>query len=828
MLAINSYATHIVGGEIMYKYMSKSNGMITYDISMYLYVDCIKGSTEAIKTDVEGYINAFRYNASTRTYSIYKSQQLLNARKAPVRVSDVNYACIKNKPDACVDKYEFNITMILPSTSDDGYILAFERCCRNNSIKNIINPQSTGATYWTHIPNTSKTPIDNSPIFKALPPNFLCTNAPLNFDHSATDIDGDSLAYELYTPFIGATSNASLPSPSQATYPNNFSLVDWIQNGSVNYGISNQIDGSPTLSINRKTGKLTLTPTSDGQYVVGIKVLEFRNGKLIGETKRDFQFNVSQCVFIVVSSFGIPYYNCQGDNLLFQNRSQGAAVYHWNFGVDTTFDDTSNLKNASYLYSKPGTYSITLIAKNTICADTSEFDIIVKPKFNTKLANDTLFCGPFVKTLVTNTPGKAYLWSTGEKTPSIVVKSAGKYTVSVIDAPCTARDTINIINDLSQLDLGPDSVICRDSFVQFVYAGKSGYKSYLWNDGSIKDSVFIKQLGTYWVQVVNKNNCPSSDSITFVLYPPPRVNLNDTLFCKGTNVILDGVNYSIKTKLETNYTWNNGETTPQIVTGIPGRYIVKVRNRLCTLFDTAILTHIETGLELGNDTFYCGPVARWLRPKSDYVKYQWFDFFEGKDYYATTPGKKKLTITTKEGCVESDSVNLIQYPNVDAGLGNDTTICLSSRLEIRASDSMVSHLWNTGATSQSIFIKDSGLYTVTVTNVNGCVVSDTIKIREDGNAVPSEMYMPNAFTPNDDGLNEYYPGNSYKDPGASYMLRLYNRWGEKIFESDLPAIQWDGTYKGNLVPQDVYVFYVKYLACDEKEHWVRGTFTLMR
>ena len=827
LLAVKANATHIVGGEIMYKFISKSNGFITYDISMYLYIDCINGAPQAIGTDVNGYINAYSYNASSGSYAMYKSQVLTKARTGPITVSDLNYNCLKNKPNACVDKYTYKITLSLP-VNNDGYVLAFERCCRNNSIKNIMYPEATGATYWTHIPGANKIAVDNSPIFKSLPPNFLCTNAPLNFDHSATDADGDSLVYELYTPYIGANKDSSLPSPKIATNPANFSQVQWVQNGSVTYSIFNQIDGSPTLTINRRTGKLTLTPSAEGQYVIGIKVLEFRKGKLIGETKRDFQFNVINCVFEVVSSFGIPYYNCQGDYLSFQNRSQGATVYHWDFGVDTSNIDTSNLKNASFTYGSPGIYNVTLIAKGTICKDTSEFEITVKPKFQTKLANDTLYCGPFTKTLITSTPGKTYLWSTGEKTPSIVVKAGGKYSVLVSDAPCIARDTITITNDLSTFDLGPDSVICKDSFVQFNYPAKPGLKSYLWNDNTTKDSVFVSKLATYWVYAVNKNNCVFRDTITFVLYPPPRVKLNDTLFCKGTTVILDGVNYSVKTKLETQYLWSNSVTTPQIVTVIPGQYVVKVRNRLCTIFDTATIAHIETGLELGNDTFYCGPVARWLRPKQDYVKYVWHDFSETIDYYATSPGKKKLTITTKEGCVESDSVNLIQYPNVDGGLGNDTTICLSSRLELKASDSMVNYLWNTGATSQSIFIKDSGVYFVTVKNKNGCVVSDAIRIKEDGNAVPSEMYMPNAFTPNDDGLNEFYPGNKYKDPGASYLLRIYNRWGEKIFESDLPAIQWNGTYKENMVPQDVYVFHIKYLACDEKEHWVRGTFTLLR
>lgn len=826
LILFKAQATHIVGGEIMYQYVSKNSSTAKYKITLFLYIDCINGQPGAIQEDNIGFINVFETQTQILRTNLCRSVQ----RTGPVRVSDVNYKCIKTIPNACVDKYSYETEIDFP-LSVKSYTITFERCCRNNSIKNIVLPLDAGATYWTEIQDVSKG--NSSPFFKALPPNFLCTNAPLKFDHSAYDKDGDSLVYELYQPFNGAyQENVNKPRPdfnnfdNLPIFPDKFNrLVTW-ESGYDTY--LNQIDGNPTLMINRFTGKLTLTPIATGQYVIGIKVLEYRNGKLIGETKRDFQFNVDNCVFDVVSSFGVPYTNCTGNQISFQNRSQGASQYFWDFGVDAITTDTSTMKNPTYLFDNPGYYTIRLIAWANICIDTSEFQIFVKKNFVTKSSNDTLICGPFTKVLKTNTPNKTYQWNTGEKTPSITVNKGGQYIVTVTDLPCISRDTINIVNDLSLIDIGPDSVICRDSFVQFTYQGPAGYKSYLWNDRTTQSSVFISQLGKYWVDAVNKNNCPSNDSITFVLYPPPRVNLFDTLFCRGTTVVLDGVNYSIKTKLETTYQWNTGEKTPQIVAGTPGMYIVKVRNKLCTIIDTAIIDYIITGLELGNDTFYCGPVDRWLIPKQDYVKYLWHDFAEVKSYYANSPGKKKLTITTKEGCVESDSVMLSQFPGLDGGLGNDTTVCLSAKVVLTAADSMVTYKWNTGETTQSIVVKDQGTYFVTVKNINGCIVTDTIHIREDANALPSEMFMPNAFTPNDDGTNEFYPGNNYSDPGSDYMIRLYNRWGEKVFESETPSVQWDGTYKGEPVPQDVYVFYVKYIACDEKEHWFRGTFTLMR
>ena len=818
---LTANATHIVGGEFMYKYLSTSGGNKNYQVTLNLYIDCINGSQAAIDQDEYGLFNVFKVSNKALQVNLCKSV----LRNTPSRVNDVNYKCIKNKPNACVDKYVYTTTISLPI--NDNFIVSFERCCRNNTITNIVNPSGTGATYFTTI-NTGNT--NSSPSFKSLPPNFLCTNAPLKFDHSANDIDGDSLVYELFQPYDGAgtnTNTASRPDYNDPTnrprYPQK--LIVW-ENGYATY--TNQIDGNPTLTIDPKTGKLTLTPTQPGQFVIGIKVKEYRKGVFIGETKRDFQFNVSICVFDVVSSFFVPSVGCTGNAVTFNNRSQGATTYLWNFGDTNTIKDTSIFTNPSYTYSKPGTYNIRLISRSNSCVDTSEYDITIKQNFKVKIPNDTLVCGPFSKLLFTNTPGKQYLWNTGSSAPSITVNKGGQYWVKVTDAPCVSSDTINITNDLFKLNLGPDSVICRDSFVQFFYQGPPGMKTYLWSDGNNQRTVFIPSLKSYWLTVTNQNDCPSSDTISFVLYSPPKIFLNDTLFCKNTSVVLNGQSYSIKTLSETIYQWNTGDTSAKIRVGLPGQYIVKVRNKLCTVFDTANIDFIQTGLDLGNDTFYCGPVDRWLRPLSTYAKYIWHDNSETINYHATSAGWKKLTIVTKEGCIESDSVFIAQYPVRDGGLGKDTAICLSAAVILTAADSMNQYWWNTGATTRSIVVESHGTYVVRFKYGQGCINADSIRIQEQPDALPIEMFMPNAFTPNDDGVNDVYPGNKYSDPGSEYNLSIYNRWGEKIFESKSPKVTWDGRYKGNLAPQDVYVFYVKYVACDDQLHWFRGTFTLLR
>jgi gliding motility-associated-like protein len=825
------FASHIVGGEMMYTYAGRSGNNYLYNIKLYVYFDCKNAFPGVIDSDVSS-ITIHVFDNSNRSNAI-RSLSKQNLRGFDQKtIADLNYNCITTKPNQCVERYTYTTQLSLPANSE-GYTITFERCCRNEIIDNIRFPGSTGATYWTEIKNVRLG--NSSPEFNSLPPNFLCTNAPLRFDHSAKDSNGDSLVYELYQPFLGGDNSQQSPSgvkpdifnpltSKPPLFPDDNRKVEW-QN---TYSTNMQIDGSPTLSIDRNTGKLTLTPSRTGNFVIGIRVLEYRNGQLIGETKRDFQFNVSDCVFEVVSSFFSPQFNCANQEVSFQNRSLGGTDFYWDFGNPNFPGNNSTLKDPKYTYNNPGKYKIKLISKTNLCSDTSDYEITVKEAFKAQLPNDTLICGPFTRQIIPNPPNKFYQWNTGESSRSIIINKAGTYIVTVTDFPCVSRDTFIVLNDLSKLDLGPDSVICRDSFVQFTYKGKPGFNQYLWNDGTTNQSVFISKLGTYEVKVLNKNNCPSIDSITFVLYPPPRSRLKDTFFCEGTSVVLDGSTYHIPTMSETNYSWNTGQTSPIITVSNPGEYIVTLKNRLCTIYDTALLNYYFVGLELGPDTFYCGPVDRLLSPQLDYESYLWNNEVSTKTIRVNNPGLYYISIITKEGCLASDSIRISQFPPIDGGLGDDTTICLSSRFKLLASDSMVEYLWNTGANTREILVTDAGKYSVWVKSINGCEERDTIQILEDPNALPSELFMPNAFTPNDDLVNEVYPGNKYSDPGSDYLFRIFNRWGEKIFESKNPNHQWDGKIKGNLAPQDVYVYYVKYVACDEVERWFRGTFHLIR
>lgn len=364
-------ATHIVGGEVTYRNIVNDS----FEITLTLYIDCVNGDPVAVLRDSTAILGIF--NSSNVLI-----QSLTAHRSLPQRVNTVNYNCVQPPSNACVDKYTYLYYTRLPH-STGGYVLAFQRCCRNNTISNIIQPESTGATYWTAIPDTIQfTARNNAAVFNGLPPNFLCNKREFIFDHAASDADGDSLAYSLYTPYLGASTG--VPRPNVPAAPP-YASIGWLPP----YSVNTMMLGTPELSINPVTGVISVNPQTTGQFVVGIQVKEFRNGQLINITRRDFQFNVLNCVFDAVSAFSNDLTTCS-DTVRFENKSTGSSNFQWDFGDPNSTTDVSSDKNPLYVYPGPaiqGFYLVKLVVGNGNCFDTATAKI-------TLLRDTARFAGP--------------------------------------------------------------------------------------------------------------------------------------------------------------------------------------------------------------------------------------------------------------------------------------------------------------------------------------------------------------------------------------------------------------------------------------------------
>jgi gliding motility-associated-like protein len=817
LLLGNAKATHIVGGEMGYKYLGNNQ----YRIRLDLYIDCQNGNPSAIQSDATAYIGVF--NGQTRNMIGGYPKQV--NRQGPKRVVKTNYNCIVQAPNACVDQYWYEVTFTLPPITG-GYYISFQRCCRNGSINNLVDPGGTGANYWTLIPDArtlSNKKENNSAVFKELPPNFLCTNTPLKFDHSAIDDDGDSLVYELFRPYTGGTTNA--PRPDQGANGDlqmpPFSQITW----GAGYIDTNPINGNPPLQIDSKTGYLTLTPTKTGQFVVGILVKEYRNGQLIGTTRRDYQFNVQSCVIDVVASYFVPTFIC-GYQYKFQNKSTSAQRYHWDFGIDSLKTDTSNLPSPTFTFPHAGKFKVKLYAYKNKCLDSFLAYVTVIEPLKPKLPADTIICpGGSVK-LKSNIKAEAYKWSTGQTTDSIITKLEGWVYLDVYSKICYWRDSMKITIDRAIVNALGDTTICSNDPINRDIYGAPGMAKYTWSNGATTRITTVKKTGKYYLTGETVNKCKSIDSVTVSQYSPVKVVVGDTTVCPSVVVTFDS---KINTGGNTSVVWSDGASGRTANISSPGLYWVKVTVGLCSTRDTFKLTNFPYEFKMGNDLRYCEKIDTTLTiTLPNVTQVVWNREITGPVFRLTAPGKVVVELHNSYGCPEKDSIDVKLFPNPIVDLGPDTSLCLSETPTLDAGPGMISYLWNTGATSQKIIGYDSGLYWVKVKDPEGCVNRDSVNLNKRKDAFPSIIFMPNAFTPNGDGRNDMYPMNQYMVKGSLYNVKLFNRWGEKIAEFTNPDMNWDGNINGKPAPEGVYIFMAYWIGCDNEKRSLQGNFTLLR
>lgn len=355
------YASHMIGGDVTYKCLGGNN----FEITITLFQDCLYGEPGALAQDNPAYYSIFR---------VGNNQLVVADSTSAISTEIVNpnfsNACINNYPNTCMRKQVFRFVENLPPTTT-GYRIVYERCCRNAAINNIVNPGNVGVTYFATIPPfASGVCPNNSAVFKNFPPQIICSNNPFVYDFSATDMDGDSLSYQLCAARPGGSTSDAKPFGNNMNPNPAGTQVNYL--GA--YSATTPISGIPPLQINAVTGLMTGTPNAVGRFVVTVCVSEWRNGSVINTISRDVQFVVTNCSKAVVAN--IPELEdepntytieCKGYTVHFTNLSTGGFSYLWDFGVP---GGTSTEFEPTFTYPDTGTYIVRLqVNAGSTCPD---------------------------------------------------------------------------------------------------------------------------------------------------------------------------------------------------------------------------------------------------------------------------------------------------------------------------------------------------------------------------------------------------------------------------------------------------------------------------
>lgn len=242
----------------------------------------------------------------------------------------------------------------------------------------------------------------------------------------------------------------------------------------------------------------------------------------------------------------------------------------------------------------------------------------------------------------------------------------------------------------------------------------------------------------------------------------------------------------------------------------PGTYTVTLLvsgTNACGSFTDSVSSTVTVlpspDLSLGSDTVFCGTFTHLLDAGNQGGDLLWSIGDTAQSVWVDAPGLYWATVTLN-GCQNTDSVLIQRYFAND--LGRDTSFC--SALTITLDGGQGQHWnWNTGDTSRIINVNDAGTYSVQV--INGpCTFSDTIIVS--GTPAEGQLYFPNTFTPNGDGMNDVFiPEGSGI---TSFRMTVFDRWGSLLFETNSLSNGWDGRVGGNgvIAQIDTYIYVVEY------------------
>jgi gliding motility-associated-like protein len=173
-----------------------------------------------------------------------------------------------------------------------------------------------------------------------------------------------------------------------------------------------------------------------------------------------------------------------------------------------------------------------------------------------------------------------------------------------------------------------------------------------------------------------------------------------------------------------------------------------------------------------------------------------------------------------------DTLNIVVNQNARPPLTTEisylTKNCKDSAIVLEADTAFDSFRWNTTDTTNSIIAPSEGVFWVHSKGKN-CGVTDTFIIKK---ICPSSFWVPNVFSPNADNYNDYWYADC--ENCFSYRVEIFNRWGERVFESNLSNAKWDGTFKGKNCPEGIYFYIVNYSNLFEERKLVRGSISLFR
>ena len=778
MLPFTANATHIVGGEIGYRCLGGNQ----YEITLRVFRDCFNANPTALFDD-PGIIGVYASNG---------------LRLSNISLRPIGNDTLREGLDSCYTSFINSVcvhttvykSVITLNPRVGGYHFVYQRCCRNTTISNIVNPTEAGATYDILLTEAAMQKCNSSPVVNSWPPVYVCANQELNVNSAATDVNNDSIAYKLCAPLVGGT--LQRPQPIPPTAPP-FQPVIWL---SPTYSLANVLGGNNPLTIDVNTGIMKGVPPVLGQFVVAVCLEEYdRSTKnLLSVVRRDFQYNVVNCS-VPQATFEAPKEVCVDSKLTLKQSTPGAKSVEWYLGEPGAEKLIAKGDSVNLTFTAAGKNRITLYyEKGTACQSTfsAVIDAIAIDVISTPLAgqNSVVCRGSNFEVNIQNKQVNRSLTYDWQTNGNLVSGQGSSLATFKMDAPTLI--TLNLSNALGckstlifpvdihasiQSNINTGVQLCRDvptvtnenfnKNLSYNWLPKNG----LSNPNIGNPVITLNSSQIYSVKITNpETKCDTTISFSAIVKPFGADPGIDSLSTVCYNV---GKQINPKFNNTLIYSWSPAkglsETTkgnPTVILKESMSYTVKIQNPASGC-DTIITVRVEVSpmlpvVELDTTLDFCPGIPKRVNlPESSLVTYLWspstgLDNVNVANPTFTLKNNQIYTVKItdpKTNCNLVWKVTAQVSPEATISAGRDTSLCNYGPYTLTATSSIpLSFQWsrlpdfsnilgNQASLKRDTLSRAENTFYLKASDAKGCFWRDTVVI----SAFPVEASMPDNY-----------------------------------------------------------------------------------
>ncbi len=556
---------------------------------------------------------------------------------------------------------------------------------------------------------------------------------------------------------------------------------------------------------------------------------------------------------------------CVGQNatITYTGNANAQAPYTWDFDGGTIVSG-SGQGPYQISWTTPGVKNVSLdisSGSGNCAAGATIVQVNVTPQPVPNAGQDATICsGGTLQLGGLANPGATYEWTPATNlsnanisNPTFTFSNQSQqatsftYTLTENISGCIGTTTVTITVDPAQplnVTINGDAQFCEGESVTL--DADAGFNNYTWNDGTQGASYTISSAGSYFVTAEDAQGCEFISSATpVIVFDKPEIALDvlNNVSCFGFN---DGNASFVSTGGTPAYQYFFDDATPiqgnSVNSLAPADYtIIVVDGVQCS--DTISFTITEPSAPLGIDLIQLENVRCFGESSGNILvtgtggtepySYLWSNGDSDENAGSIPVGNFIVTVTDANGCTETDSYDIIQPEPIVVTIQPEYEVLLGNAVVLEpvysGSDSLFFnwspevYLSNATIDTPSARPFQTTTYTITVSDSNQCEASASTTVFVNDSI---KIYIPNIFSPNADGINDVFLvyANAVKD----IYVTVFNRWGEKVFESKDITLGWDGTYKGKLAPEGVYVYYVQFTFLNFTQQKKKGSITLVR